>query len=173
MAGAGQDYLLDEIRHVAIHRIDFLTQEAEDAVAIARDKQGRLRQLRTVEKGGQLPVAIDVAIVVEAAGKTAAIEFIDEELDVLVGHEARLLRRRRSQARHILGIDCEFPALLGRRLARRRVQPTDDRLAHVSLENLLCARRAKNLLIENLAGIFLLLPRRRTYRTARQIGHAQ
>src|ERR1700674_2594342 len=101
MADARQDYLLDEMRHVALHRVDFLTPEAEDAVAIAGNKQRRLGQLRTVQKRGQRPVAIDVAIVVKAARKTAPFEFTDEELDVLVSDKARLLWRWRHQVRRV------------------------------------------------------------------------
>ena len=61
MANARQGYLLDEMRRVALHRVDFLTPEAEDAVAIAGDKQRRLSQLRTLQKRGQRPVEIVVS----------------------------------------------------------------------------------------------------------------
>src|SRR5579863_2695316 len=103
MADTRQDDLALEIRHVALHRIDLFAPETENAVAITRDKEGRLAELGPVEEGRQRPVAIDIAIIVETARETAALEFADQELYIRISHEGRFLRRRsQPYASHVL-----------------------------------------------------------------------
>jgi hypothetical protein len=50
MADARENYFPDEIRHIIFHYLHLLTPEAENAVALARDEQGRLAQLDAAKK---------------------------------------------------------------------------------------------------------------------------
>src|SRR5262249_48349796 len=174
MADARQDQLPSQVRNVTLHCLDFFTPEAEDSIAVTRDKEGRLTQLGSIEEGRKGPVTIDIAIVIEQASKTAALEFANEELDIGVGHEGRLLGRRGyPKAPRLFRIHSELPALLFRRFTRRRVEPVYNRAINVSFKDLFRSGRTENLLIKDLAGIPLLLPCARADRQAGQKGHAE
>lgn len=69
MSDAWENHLLRETGSGAFHRFDFLAPESEDPIPISRDKDRRLTHFCAVEKRSQGPVAIDVAIIIEAAGK--------------------------------------------------------------------------------------------------------
>src|SRR5208283_347142 len=173
MADARQDDFFGEVRHVTRHRFDFFAPKAEDAVAITRDEKRWLAQLGAVKKRRQRPIAINIAIVIESAPKAAPLELGGEEVDIRVGYEARLGRGGWHHVGHLLEVDREFPALLRRWLARRRVQRVQYRSTDVGFKKLLRPGTAEDLLIEYLARIFLLLPGARTDRETRQERHAQ
>ena len=71
-------------RHDLFHVGDLLgcAGKSHDHVVIARDVERRHRDLCPVECRHQLPIAIDVAIVVEGTAKTAARKFSGVEIQV-------------------------------------------------------------------------------------------
>ena len=72
-------------RHDLFHVGDLLgcARKGYDHVVITRDVERRHRDLRPVERRHQLPIAIDVAIVVEGTAKTTVRKF--SRVDIQVG----------------------------------------------------------------------------------------
>ena len=61
------------------------TTEAQNEVLLARDEEGGRLHMRTFELRGDFPVAVDVAVKVDAASEARALELPDEVFEVLGG----------------------------------------------------------------------------------------
>jgi hypothetical protein len=110
---------------------------------------------RSAEVGGELPVAIDVAVVVEAAGEAGALEGLDVDAEVLLGQprrSRRLIFALRPLRRPLLsGRQRPADVARERRVGRAGLLEPDD--------------------VEVVTERFAQQPRRRSGR-ARQEGHA-
>src|SRR5919108_1910505 len=133
--GPRQHRLLPEIRHRFLHGIEVLPVHREHRVNLSRDKERRLAQLRTVQKGRQFPHPIDIAVPVQPTPETGALEFAREEVDVLLRQPGRQRLRQCAAVEKSLGpAEQETPAHLGRGIPRRRVEEHAYGPADIGLE---------------------------------------
>jgi hypothetical protein len=75
MADTWQNDFLPQLRDVLLHRVEWLFTEFDHRVGVTGDKEHWLRQTCAVQEGRQGPVAIDVAIIIEAAGEATAAQY--------------------------------------------------------------------------------------------------
>jgi hypothetical protein len=158
---------LPQVRHEQLQVVDDVLHagKGDYDVLVARAVQRRRLHDRALPRPGQGPVAVDVAVPVEAAGEAGAAELPDVEGDVVLGQPVGQLRRHVGLAQEAAsrGDDRVGPA----------VQHHPQRRVDVGLELLLRDTRLLEVdLVEAVAG---LRPDRlqRGSRAARGVRHRQ
>ena len=84
VSSAGNQNLPPKIRHVGFERGVLLVAELQHGVPLPRDKNGALQELRAIEKWRQRPVAIHVAVVIQAAREPGALVFVFEKIQIVL-----------------------------------------------------------------------------------------
>jgi len=118
MSRAAEQNLPNQVGRVDFQRLVGVGIKFDHRIPLAGDEQRRLIQLRAVEKPGQLPVAIDVAIPVEPAVKTSALELAGEEIEVRLAKPWRqLLRDHHAVEEFRAALERIAPSLIRRGIA--------------------------------------------------------
>ena len=135
VAGAFEDDLA-KVRHDALQFIErALAHRAGDhRVVRSGDEQRRLRDLRVLPRRGQLPVAVDVAIPVEAAAKAGALIFGREHVEIGLAQPRRQRHIARRPEEALRSVHIEAHLVLTRRVAEADVEQTLDRVARIARE---------------------------------------
>src|SRR5215831_13765432 len=91
MTATREHDLAAQLRHVVCQIGDNLIHAAKryHQVTIAGHIKRRHCHLRAGERGQQFPISIDVAVPVQAAAKSGALELTDVEIDVLCAKPCR------------------------------------------------------------------------------------
>src|SRR5271170_3813740 len=97
MAGAGDNHFLFQVRSSRANPIVCARVHLADHVMLTGGEYGGLTQLSAVEERRELPVAIEIAIPVNASAKAGALELRGKEIQVGFRQPGRQLVRHRTR----------------------------------------------------------------------------